>query len=109
MRGLIGQLFYLSIFCLYVNVEPQISQVADFFVFGGGVVDSRFKTFRFFDSKRELFEKLASELKNRESGTKSSGGRRPLSPERVRYLVREAGLGCIAILLNKSLPGNSNL
>ena len=54
---------YLSIFCLYVKVDPQISQVADFLVFGGGVVDSRFKTFRFFDSKRELFEKLASELK----------------------------------------------
>ena len=55
--------FYLSIFCLYVKVDPQISQVADFFDFGGGVEDSRFKTFRFFDSKRELFEKLASELK----------------------------------------------
>ena len=37
--------------------------MADFFDFGGGVEDSRFKTFRFFDSKRELFEKLASELK----------------------------------------------
>ena len=46
-----------------MKVDPQISQVADFLVFGGGVVDSRFKTFRFFDSKRELFEKLASELK----------------------------------------------
>ena len=56
---------YLSIFCLYVKVDPQISQVADFLVFGGGVVDSRFKTFRFFDSKRELFEKLASELKTK--------------------------------------------
>ena len=55
-------IFYLSIFCLYVKVDPQISQVADFFDFGGGVEDSRFKTFRFFDSKRELFEKLASEL-----------------------------------------------
>ena len=44
-------------------MDPQISQVADFFDFGGGVEDSRFKTFRFFDSKRELFEKLASELK----------------------------------------------
>ena len=62
-----------------MKVDPQISQVADFLVFGGGVVDSRFKTFRFFDSKRELFEKLASELKNWLKTSVRTGENWPLS------------------------------